>query len=142
MPKERDTFLVATYLKAPADPKQTHRPGYINDEKNISYREKVTVTRGLKDRDLTAGIILNLTQKTVFKCRFEGKNDWETLAAYYAKSYPNYFKLEDPKPPTDEADESPFEDAPEPLPKVAKKKSKSKKKSKKEVKSDATNTAN
>jgi len=123
MPKEKDTFLVATYLKAPKDPKQCFRKGYINDEKNISYREKVTVTRGLKDRDLTAGIILNLTQKTVFKCRFEGKNDWETLAAYYAKSYPNYFKLAEPKPVEEKTK------------KVAKKKSK------KEVKSDATDTA-
>lgn len=129
MPKEKDTFLVAVYMKAPRDPKQSSRKGYINDEKNISYREKVTVTRGLKDRDLTAGIILNLTQKTVFKCRFEGKNDWETLAAYYAKSYPNYFKLEEPKPPTDEEVEKaaavkvPVEEKPK---KVAKKRSKKK----------------
>ena len=133
MPKEKDMFLVGEYLKAPRDPKQSSRKGYMKDENNISYREKVTITRGLKDRDLTAGIILNLTQKTVFKCRFAGKNDWETLAAYYAKSYPNYFKLADPKPPTDEADESPFEDAPEPLPKKA-----AKKKSKKTVKKDAS----
>ena len=135
-------FLVAVYMKAPRDPKQSSRKGYMNDEKNISYREKVTITRGLKDRDLTAGIILNLTQKTVFKCRFAGKNDWETLAAYYAKSYPSYFKLAEPKPPTDEevekaaAVEVPVEEeAAEKTKKVAKKKSK------KKVKSDATDTA-
>jgi len=142
MPREKDMFLVAVYMKAPRDPKQSSRKGYMNDDKNISYREKVTITRGLKDRDLTAGIILNLTQKTVYKCRFEGKNDWETLAAYYAKSYPKYFKLEDPKPPTDKevekaaAVEVPVEE------KAAKKTKKvTKKRSKKEAKSDATNTA-
>ena len=96
MAKPRDTFLVASYLKAPKEPAKCIRPGYMNDDKNISYREKVTVTRGLKDKDLTAAIILNLTQKTVHKCRFEGKNDWETLAKYYAEAYPNYFKLIDP----------------------------------------------
>ena len=101
MAREKDTFLVASYLKAPKDPKKSAVKGYINNDDNISYREKVTVTRGLKDRDLTAGIILNLTQKTVHKCRFEGKNDWETLAAYYAKSYPSYFKLIDPPKPVD-----------------------------------------
>ena len=104
MPKERDIFLVAVYLKAPKDPRKTIHKGYMKDDKNISYREKVTVTRGLKDRDFKAAIILNLTQKTVFKCQFDGKNDWETLAAYYAKSYPNYFKLIDP-PKVEEVDE-------------------------------------
>lgn len=129
MPKEKDIFLVGVYMKAPRDPKQTRSKGYMKDENNISYREKVTITRGLKDRDLTAAIILNLTQKTVYKCRFEGKNDWETLAAYYAKSYPNYFKLADPKPPTDEEVEKaaavkvPVEEKPK---KVAKKRSKKK----------------
>lgn len=105
MPKEKDIFLVAVYLKAPRDPRKTIHKGYINDDKNISYREKVTVTRGLKDRDLTADIILNLTQKTVHKCRFEDKNDWETLAAYYAKAYPDYFKIIDPPVKVEEVEE-------------------------------------
>ena len=98
MAKPKDTFLVATYLKAPRDKSKTHKKGYMNDDKNISYSEKVTITVGLKDRDLTAGIILNLTQKTVHKCNFGGKNDWETLADYYAKGYPNYFELKKPEP--------------------------------------------
>ena len=96
MPKEKDIFLVAQYAKAPREPGKCITKGYINDDKNISYREIVTVTRGLKDKDLTAAIILNLTQKRVQKCRFEGKNDWETLAKYYAKAYPNYLTLIDP----------------------------------------------
>lgn len=99
MAKAPEIFLVATYLKAPREPGKCIHKGYMNDDKNISYREKVTVTRGLKDRDLTANIILNLTQKTVHKCRFDGKNDWETLAKYYAKAYPEYFKLIDPPEP-------------------------------------------
>ena len=102
MAREKDIFLVASYSKKPRDPKKTARKGYINDDKNISYAENVTVTRGLKDRDLTAAIILNLTQKTVHKCRFTDANDWETLAAYYAKGYPQYLKLIDPPVPTDE----------------------------------------
>lgn len=96
MAREKDTFLVASYSKKPRDPKKTAVKGYINDDKNISYAENVTVTRGLKDKDLTAAIILNLTQKTVHKCRFDDANDWEKLASYYAKNYPNYLKLIDP----------------------------------------------
>jgi hypothetical protein len=99
MARPKEIFLVATYLKAPREAGKTIHKGYMNDDKNISYREKVTITRGLKDRDLTAGIILNLTQKTVYKCHFDGKNDWETLAQYYAKSYPEYFKMIDPPEP-------------------------------------------
>ena len=77
---------------------------------NISYREIVTVTRGLKDKDLTAAIILNLTQKRVQKCRFEGKNDWETLAKYYAKAYPNYLTLIDPPSEKEEKNEDESKD--------------------------------
>jgi len=105
MARPKDTFLVASYLKAPKNPAKTHFKGYMTDDKNVSYREKVTVTRGLKDRDLTAPIILNLTQKTVFKCLFDGKNDWENLAKYYANAYPNYFNLIDPPKEVEEVEE-------------------------------------
>lgn len=102
MAREKDIYLVAFYSKKPKDPKKSAIPGYINNDENISYAENVTVTRGLKDRDLTAAIILNLTQKTVHKSRFTDANDWEKLAAYYAKGYPQYLKLIDPPEPTDE----------------------------------------
>ena len=102
MARVKDIFLVAHYARVPKDKAKTRAPGYMKDDSNISYTENVTVTRGLKDRDLTAAVILNLTQKVVFKFRFEGQNDWETLAAYYAKGYPQYLKLLDPPEPTDE----------------------------------------
>ena len=104
MAREKDIFLVAKYLKAPKNPKRTMVKGYMNDDENISYAESVTVTRGLKDKDLTAAIILNLTQKTVHKCRFDDANDWEKLAAYYAKGYPQYLKLLEPEQPEAEAE--------------------------------------
>ena len=93
MARPKDIFLIAQYAKVPRDKSKTRAPGYMKD----------TVTRGLKDRDLKAAVILNLTQKTVQKFRFEGKGDWESLAAYYAKGYPQYLKLIEPQPePTDE----------------------------------------
>jgi hypothetical protein len=131
MARPKDIFLVAQYIKVPKDKSKTRAPGYMTNDENISYTENVTVTRGLKDRDLTAAVILNLTQKTVHKFRFEGKNDWETLAAYYAKGYPQYLKLLDPPEPTDEevekmaAKEVPVEEE-EAKPKAAKKKRKKK----------------
>ena len=102
MAREKEIFLVAHYNKVPKDPKKTAIKGYMKNDENISYTENVTVTRGLKDRDLKAAVILNLTQKTVQKFRFDGKGDWESLSAYYAKGYPQYLKLLDPPEPTDE----------------------------------------
>ena len=95
MAREKDIFLVANYISAPKNRKQTFRKGYMKNDDNVSFNEQVVVTRGLKDRDLTAAIILNLTQQKVMKCRFElGEvNDWETLANYYAKGYPQYMTL-------------------------------------------------
>jgi hypothetical protein len=99
MARQKDTYLVAQYLKTPRDKSRTSQKGYMENEENISYSEKVTVTVGLKDKDLTAAIILNLTQKTVQKCRFDGGNDWETLAKHYATGYPEYLKLLAPADP-------------------------------------------
>ena len=96
MARPKDIFLIANYAKVPKDKSKTRAPGYMKDDGNISYTENVIVTRGLKDRDLKAAVILNLTQKTVQKFRFEGKGDWESLAAYYAKGYPQYLKLLEP----------------------------------------------
>ena len=99
MAREKDIFLVAKYVTAPKNPKRTHIKGYMKDDDNISFNEQVVVTRGLKDRDLTAAIILNVTQQTVQKCRYElGEvNDWETLASYYSKGYPQYLTLLKPE---------------------------------------------
>ena len=102
MPREKDIYLVARYLRVPRDPTQTSKKGYVKDDKNISYTESVALTRGLKNRDITANIILNLTQKRVEKCNFETNNGWEELAAYYAKAYPQYMKLIQSEPETDE----------------------------------------
>ena len=101
MPRQKDIFLVAHYIRTPKEKGKTIHKGYINNDENVSYNESVTLSRGLKDRDLTAAIILNLTQKTVHKCRFDDANDWEKLAAYYAKAYPQYMQLADP--PKEEA---------------------------------------
>ena len=98
MPKEKDIFLIARYYKKPRDPKQTAKKGYMKSDTNISYSESVSLSRGLKNKDITANIILNLTQKTVVKCSFETNNGWEELASYYAKNYPQYLKMEDPGP--------------------------------------------
>lgn len=97
MAREKDIYLIAHYSRTPADKSKTRHKGYITDDKNVSYVENVTLSRGLKDRDLKAAIILNLTQKTVHKCRFDDANDWEKLAAYYAKGYPQYMKLIEPE---------------------------------------------
>jgi hypothetical protein len=104
MAKEKDIYLVAQYTRRPKDKSKTIRKGYINDDNNVSYDESVTLSRGLKDRDLKAAIILNLTQKTVHKCRFDDANNWEKLAAYYAKAYPQYIQLIEPQPDPEEMD--------------------------------------
>jgi hypothetical protein len=70
----------------------------MSNPDNISYGEAVTITKGLKDKDLKAAIILNVTKQSVMKCRFDlGEvNDWETLAKYYSKGYPQYLSMLQP----------------------------------------------
>ena len=104
MPKEKDIYLIARYYRQPQNKRLTSIPGYINDDKNASYQESVTLSRGLKNKDVTAQIILNLTQKSVYKCNFETNNGWDELAEYFAKNYPQYMQLtKDAEPEPKEA---------------------------------------
>lgn len=86
----KDIYIVAYYALTPKNPKHTGRKGYMNNVDNLEYTESINITRGLKPRDITAGVILNLNKKTVVRNTFNDNRDFPSLLAHYQESYPQY----------------------------------------------------
>ena len=68
----------------------TAQKGWMDDKNNIRYDERVEITRGLKKDTYSAGVILNLSKKTVDRNRMnEGKN-FDDMFKYFFKGYHQY----------------------------------------------------
>ena len=76
----------------PKDPKQTSKPGYMKDPNNIEYEEQVYLTRGLRDKDVKNGVILNLTEAKIIKNVFKSDVNFEELFAHYYDGYADYIE--------------------------------------------------
>jgi len=88
MAKQKSAFLIAQYFAKPRHPEQTYRSGYMKDESNISWDETVNITSGLKDKDLTSAVILDISNKKVVKNNFNTDKDFDELFDYYFNAQP------------------------------------------------------
>jgi hypothetical protein len=63
----------------------------MKDPANFDFDESINITRGLKTRDqVTARVILNLSERTVAKNSFNENKDFPSLLAHYQEGYPQY----------------------------------------------------
>jgi hypothetical protein len=89
--KPKQIYLVAYYSTKPKDPKRTKEPGYMKNPANYEFDESINITRGLKTRDqVSAKVILNLSEQIVTKNNFNDNHDFPSLLAHYQESYPQY----------------------------------------------------
>ena len=81
-------YLIATYAMKPKAHVNTSRAGWMKDPENIRWDEGMTVTRGLKKRDIVSGgIILNLTQRSVEKDTRKTEKNYHELFRYFFNNY-------------------------------------------------------
>lgn len=89
--KNKDIHILAFYHATPKNPRMTRQPGYIKNKDNISWKESINITRGLKDKDLTAAqVILNLNTRKVIRNIWNDNKDFASLLYYYQENYPKY----------------------------------------------------
>ncbi len=83
-------YLVAFYTKKPREHVNTQQAGWSNNDASYQYDERVEFARGLKKRDIsTAGVILDLRNKSVFKNSFNPtQRDFVALFKYFLEGYP------------------------------------------------------
>jgi hypothetical protein len=90
MSRPKDIYLVAKYLTKPKDHVNTSVKGWMKDPANIRYDESMEVTRGLRNRDVNAQVVLNLSQKKVERNSFKTDKDFDTIFMYYFNNYSQY----------------------------------------------------
>ncbi|HET8688592.1 MAG TPA: hypothetical protein VFM18_18415 [Methanosarcina sp.] len=90
--KTKDIHLLGFYTIKPRDPRQTYVKGYMSNPDNIQYDEQVGFSLGLKTRDqVKAGIILNLSKKTVVKNTYDSEQkNFDELFKYFLENYTEY----------------------------------------------------
>ena len=62
----------------------------LHDKNNIRYDERIEITRGLKKDTYSAGVILNLSKKTVERNRFGDNRSFDEMFKYFFKGYNKY----------------------------------------------------
>lgn len=89
--KQKNIYLVATYIMKPKDHVNTSRKGWMDDPANVRYDEKVEVTRGLKNRDASsANVILDLTNLMITRNTFKTERTFDEVFLYYFNNYNKY----------------------------------------------------
>lgn len=86
----KNIYLLATYVARPKDPRQTSKPGYMKDPENIVYDEQLSITKGLKSKDMKNHVILDLTEEKIVRNSFKSDSNFQMMFAHYYNSYANY----------------------------------------------------
>jgi hypothetical protein len=87
---KQNIYLVAFYYAKPKPGVQTQVAGWNKDPNNIQYDERVEITRGLKKDTYAAGVIMNLSTKTVDRNRYGDNKSFDEMFKYFFKGYNKY----------------------------------------------------
>lgn len=85
----KKVYLVAYYFMRPKNQRvRTHVPGWLQDENNVTWDEQIALTTKIKEKDLTmAKVILNLSDREVFRNSINGIKDFDEIFDHYYKNY-------------------------------------------------------
>lgn len=90
MSKPKGIFLIAKYFMKPRDHVNTSKAGWMKDPNNIRWDESMELTRGLKNKDANAQVILNLSDLTVVRNTFKTEKSFDDVFRYYFDNYNKY----------------------------------------------------
>ncbi len=88
--KNHNIYLVAHYSMKPRPGVNTSVKGWMENQENLQYDEKVEITRGLKKDSNNAKIILNFSTKSVDRNSFNQDRDFKKLFKYFFGGYHQY----------------------------------------------------
>jgi len=88
--KEKGIYLVAKYFMKPQAHVNTSKAGWMDNPENIRWDEQMLVTRGLKSKDNSAQVILNLSEKSVVRNTFTQGKTFDEVFIYFLNGYSQY----------------------------------------------------
>jgi ribosomal 50S subunit-associated protein YjgA (DUF615 family) len=86
----KDIYLVAFYSMKPKRHVRTEVAGWMKDPNNISWDERIEITRGQKKNAVNGKILLNLSQKRIEKNGWSDGKEFNDLFKYFFKGYHTY----------------------------------------------------
>lgn len=87
----KSIYLIAYYYNKPKGHAKTAQSGWMKDRDNINYEEQIAVSNKLKKADLQlAKVILDLSNKTVYRNAWNDGKDFDTIFEHYYQGYQRY----------------------------------------------------
>ena len=83
-------YLAAFYSMKPKRHVRTEVAGWMKDPNNISWDERIEITRGTKKNSVNAKVLLNLSTKTVEKNGWSDQKSFDEYFKYFFKGYHQY----------------------------------------------------
>ena len=88
----KNVYLVAYYMIKPKNSRvSTQIKGWMDNSENVGYDEQIAVAVKLKTNDLqTAKVILDLTNRTVYRNSWNNGKTFDELFGHYYAGYQKY----------------------------------------------------
>jgi len=90
MRKPKNIYLVAQYMMKPQPHVNTSKKGWMDNPENVRFDEQVSFARGLRPRDMTAQVILDLSSKQVERNTFKTDKSFDEIFRYFLENYTDY----------------------------------------------------
>jgi hypothetical protein len=69
---------------------KTNIKGWMDNADNITYDERIEISRGLKKNSAAAKVILNLSDRTIYRNTWGTDRSFDEYFKYYFKGYHQY----------------------------------------------------
>jgi hypothetical protein len=86
----KNIYLVAFYGMKPRPGVKTNIKGWMDNADNITYDERIEISRGLKKNSAAAKVILNLSDRTIHRNTWGTDRSFDEYFKYYFKGYHQY----------------------------------------------------
>jgi hypothetical protein len=87
---KNNIYLVAQYAMKPKPHVNTSQAGWMKNPDNIRWDEQMIIVSRLKTRELSAQVILNLTEGTVQRNTFQTGKTFDEIFRYFLENYPEH----------------------------------------------------
>ena len=81
---------MAFYTLKPRQGVNTAVKGWMDNKENLEYDERLEITRGLNKKSQLANVILDLSNKTIVRNRFNDSSEFREFFKYYFGGYHKY----------------------------------------------------
>lgn len=88
--KTKGIFLIAQYSMKPKPHVNTSKKGWMDNPENIRYDEQVIIARQIRNKDMNAQVILDLSNKRIDRNTFNTDKTFDEVFEYFFTNYNKY----------------------------------------------------